>query len=42
MEDEEEIGAGFKMGGEDDEIDLDNPPADLDFGLDEEDPDHDS
>ncbi len=38
-EENDEIEEGFKIGGEDDE-DLDMP-NDLDFGLDEEDPDKD-
>ena len=41
-EEEEEAGGGFKVGAEDDEL-LDLPEDDMnvDFGLDEEDPDKD-
>jgi hypothetical protein len=39
-DDNEEIGAGFKVGADDDEP-LDMPEEINDFGLDEEDPDKD-
>jgi hypothetical protein len=41
-DEEEELGDGFKMGGEDDEDEPLDMPEDLDFGLDEEDPERDS
>jgi hypothetical protein len=43
MNDEDEkIEGGFKVGSEDEDEPLDDIPEDLDFGLDEEDPDQDS
>ena len=42
-EDEDIKESGFRMGGDDDDEALDlDAPADIDFGLDEEDPDKDS
>lgn len=39
---DEEVEAGFKMGGENEDEPLDVPPDDMDLGLDEEeDPDKD-
>jgi hypothetical protein len=42
-EEDEELEDGFKMGGSDDDELLDDeiPPEDMDFGLEDEDPDHD-
>lgn len=37
-DDEEDLEAGFRMSDEDDPLEM---PEDLDFGLDEEDPDKD-
>lgn len=41
-DEDEELEPGFKMSDGDEDDDLDNIPEDVDFGLDEEDPDHDS
>lgn len=40
-DEDEDLGAGFKMGGSDDDEPLDMPEDMTDFGLDEEDPDKD-
>lgn len=40
-DEDEELEDGFKVDGVDGEESLDDIPEDLDFGLDEEDPDHD-
>jgi hypothetical protein len=43
-DEDEELEPNFKMGADEDEIGepLDMPPEDLDFGLDEENPERDS
>jgi hypothetical protein len=42
MDEEEDLeAAGFKIDGEDEDMDLDIPEGMTDFGLDEEDPDKD-
>jgi len=41
-DEDEELEEGFKVGGSDDEDEPLDMPEDLDFGLDEEDPEHDS
>jgi len=41
QDEEEELEDGFKMGGGDEDEPLDDITEDLDFGLDEEDPDRD-
>lgn len=41
-DEDEELQSSFKMSDDDEEELLDDVPESLDFGLDEEDPDHDS
>ena len=41
-DEDEEVGGGFKMNDDDADEDMDGMPPDMDFGLDEEDPDKDS